>query len=87
MAYDQSKDKLVKHYGVIKMNETTNLEVGVWQYNGGEPKVRVTKHTQNGSNIYREAIVKTTVAEWDEIVKLIQTEIETTLQSQDSQTS
>lgn len=53
MAYDQSKDKVVKAFGDIQVGEKV-FAIGIFQYNGGDKKLGIQKKftKQNGSVTY-----------------------------------
>jgi hypothetical protein len=71
MAYDPSKDKQIKDYGGIQLDEDTALEIGMWQYNGGPKKIRATKVTRSGTNTYREVLIKASMIEWNIILEAV----------------
>lgn len=80
MAYDSSKDVKIKDLGAIEIDPTTKIEMGVWKYNGGEAKIRVSKVTiGKKGDVYRESLAKCTLDEWqmvaDTISEYVQDEI------------
>jgi hypothetical protein len=73
MAYDASKDVLVTDIGAANVDAETVLTIGVYAYNGGTPKLRVTRFTAGaGNKTYREAVIKVSLAEWRIIANAVE---------------
>ena len=65
MAYDATKDVMVQDIGAANVDADSMITMGVFQYNGGPPKLRVTRFSAGANGkTYHEAVVKVTLAEW-----------------------
>jgi len=44
MAFDPKKDKCVKEVARVKTKDTEEAIIGIYAYDGGEPKIGVVRH-------------------------------------------
>lgn len=68
--YDETKDLCVADLGTHGIDAKTNLEIGIYQYNGGAKKVRVTRVTLGKGRDYRKAAGSFTKKEFEEVLGL-----------------
>ena len=70
--YDPTKDVLVADLGQFGEDENNYLEFGIYQYNGGARKLRVTRVTTGKTGkIYRESVAKMNASEFAQFVTMV----------------
>ncbi len=72
MAFDETKDKLIAGPTALGLDAKTDLEVSLYSYDGGPPKIHISRIAENksGGKIYAK-LGRITPEEWRELVDVV----------------
>lgn len=73
MPYDSDKDKCLKVVGITSPDTNTGIEVSLWSYNNGKPKISlIRKGARKNGETWTSSIGRISEEELDLLLPLLQ---------------